>query len=153
MNKMNKKLQRSRYHKIVSGVCGGIGQYFDVDPIVIRFAFIALLLAGGSSLVIYFILLIIMPKEPFLATSSEGHNAPETGSFEDFQQKDLEDTETDNSNRTVFGLLLISGGALLLLNNLVKAFNLEKLWPAILVIIGLGLLFQNKNKDNQNNNI
>ena len=149
---MNKKLQRSRNHRIMSGVCGGLGEYFDIDPIIFRFGFVALLLAGGSSIIIYLILLIVVPKEPLVINANYNENSASSGTFDNFQQQDLGKTDdADNSNRTIFGLILICGGAFLLLNNLVKAFNIEKLWPAILVIIGLGLLFQKPKKDNNPN--
>jgi hypothetical protein len=111
-----------------------------------------LLLAGGGGFFIYLILLVVIPKAPF---EFDNNNAQQTvntdNGFNSFQQADLGDSETPDSSRTFFGLILISGGALLLLNNLVKAFNIEKLWPAILVIMGLGLIFQ-KNKNNKDNN-
>jgi phage shock protein C len=69
--------------------------------------------------------------------------------FDNFQQHDLPITDTENSNKTIFGLLLISAGALMLLNNLVPMINLKKMWPAILIIIGLGLIFQKSKKENK----
>ncbi len=147
---MGKKLQRSRNHKIVSGICGGLGEYFDVDPIIFRFAFVALLLAGGSSIIIYLILLMVVPKAPIIINMEDKDSS--LGGFDNFQQKDLgNEDDLESGNRTIFGLILISGGAFLLLNNLVKAFNIEKLWPAIIVIIGLGLLFQKPKKDDNQN--
>lgn len=146
---MSKKFQRTRNEKVISGVCGGLGNYFEVDPIIFRFAFIALLLAGGSSIFIYIILVIVIPKEPYILQSQGASNA---STFDNFQQEDLSGKESENSNRTVFGLLLISGGALMLLYNIMPYFKLEKLWPVILVIMGLGLLFQKKNTNQTNNN-
>jgi len=143
---MDKKFERSIDKKIIFGVCGGLGKYFSIDPIIFRFAFVALLLAGGSSLIIYFILLIIMPKEPRFVVATVQENA---NSFETFQQDDLKTDTTSASsekNSLLFGLSLISIGVMLLLNNLVPYFKIGKLWPAILVIIGLGLLFKGKTK-------
>jgi len=143
---MDKKFERSINNKIIFGVCGGLGKYFSTDPIIFRFAFVALLLAGGSSLIIYFILLIIMPKEPRFVVADVQENA---NSFETVQQDDLKTDTTSAStekNSLLFGLSLISIGVMLLLNNLVPYFKIGKLWPAILVIIGLGLLFKGKTK-------
>lgn len=149
---MNKKLNRSRKNSVISGVCGGLGEYFNVDPILFRFAFLALLLAGGGGFFIYIIFLVVIPKAPFEFDNPINHTTPNNESgFASFQQADLGANETDNTSRTVFGLILISSGALLLLNNLVKAFNIEKLWPAIIVIMGLGLLFQKNNNKKDNN--
>jgi len=51
---------------VISGVCSGLGKYFEIDPIIFRFGFVALLFAGGSSIIIYLVLLIVIPKEPLL---------------------------------------------------------------------------------------
>lgn len=60
----NKKLYRSQHDRMIGGVCGGIAEYFDIDPTIIRLAFLLLLIMGGNGLLIYIILLIIMPIAP-----------------------------------------------------------------------------------------
>lgn len=150
---MNNKLFRSRKNKVISGVCSGLGSYFRIDPIIFRFGFVALLLAGGSSIIIYLILLVVIPKEPLDVNTDINNSQASSGSFDAFQQQDLSRDENENSSKTIFGLLLISGGALMLLSNLVPLFNLQKLWPAILIIIGLGLLFQKSKKGNTTDNL
>lgn len=140
---MGSKLFRSREDNVIGGVCGGLGKYFDINPIIFRFAFVALMLAGGSSVIIYVLLLIIIPKEPLQVYNDTNVN----NSFDEFQQKDLLANETDNGTKTIFGLILISSGALLLLNNIIPMINLKKIWPAILIIIGMGLLFQKNKKE------
>ena len=47
----------------VCGVCGGIAEYFDVDPTIVRVAAAVLILAGGLSLWVYIIAALIMPKK------------------------------------------------------------------------------------------
>lgn len=59
-----KKLYRSRNDKIIAGICGGIGKYLDIDPIIIRLIFIILLLTIGSGILIYLIAWILIPLEP-----------------------------------------------------------------------------------------
>lgn len=61
---MKKRLYKSDKDKKVCGVCGGIANYFDVDPTVIRLAWIKFTLAGGSGLIAYIIAAIIMPEDP-----------------------------------------------------------------------------------------
>ena len=59
----NKKLARSRTNRMLGGVCGGLGEYFNIDPTVIRIAFVALILLGmGSPMLGYILLWIIMPR-------------------------------------------------------------------------------------------
>jgi len=60
---MKKRLYKSSTDKKVCGVCGGIANYFDVDPTVIRLIWVIFTLAGGSGLIAYIIATIIMPDE------------------------------------------------------------------------------------------
>lgn len=60
---MKKRLYKSRTDKKVCGVCGGIANYFDVDPTVIRLIWVIFTLVGGSGLIAYIIAAIIMPDE------------------------------------------------------------------------------------------
>jgi phage shock protein C len=58
-----KKLYRSKNNKIIAGVCGGIGEYFNIDPTIIRLLWLLISITGGG-LVAYIIAWIIIPKEP-----------------------------------------------------------------------------------------
>lgn len=60
---MKKRLYKSSTDKKVCGVCGGIANYFDVDPTVIRLIWGIFTLVGGSGLIAYIIAAIIMPDE------------------------------------------------------------------------------------------
>lgn len=60
---MKKRLYKSSTDKKVCGVCGGIANYFDVDPTVIRLIWVIFTLMGGSGLIAYIIAAIIMPDE------------------------------------------------------------------------------------------
>lgn len=58
-----KKLMRSSKDKVIAGVCGGLGEYFGVDPLVVRILFIAAFIFMGSTFWIYLILWLIMPVD------------------------------------------------------------------------------------------
>jgi phage shock protein C len=59
-----KRLYRSESDRIIAGVCGGLGEYFNVDPVIFRVIFVILLLPGGfPGFVPYVILWIIVPTE------------------------------------------------------------------------------------------
>ena len=62
MTYMNKKLYRSNTNKMICGVCGGIGEYFDVDPTIIRLLW-AVLACSGTGIVVYLIAAIIIPLD------------------------------------------------------------------------------------------
>jgi len=58
-----KRLYRSKNNKIVAGVCAGIGEYFEVDPVLIRLLWVIFVLMGGSGILAYIIAWIIIPEE------------------------------------------------------------------------------------------
>ena len=58
-----KKLFRARDNRMVCGVCGGIGNYFNVDPTLIRLVWVLASFFGGSGLLVYIIAAIIIPEE------------------------------------------------------------------------------------------
>lgn len=61
---VNKRLYRTPNEKIIGGVCGGIAKYFDLDPTLVRAAYVVLSLCTAfSGVLAYIILLIIMPIE------------------------------------------------------------------------------------------
>ena len=59
-----KQLYKSNTNKKVAGVCGGIGEYFDIDPTLVRLGFVALSFLAGGGLAVYIIAAIIMPDRP-----------------------------------------------------------------------------------------
>ena len=63
---MDKKLYKSNVNRMVNGVCGGIAEYFDVDPTLIRLAWVVFCAMGGSGLIAYIIAAIIIPRNPEL---------------------------------------------------------------------------------------
>lgn len=58
----NKKLYRSSTNYKLGGVCGGIGEYFNIDPTLIRLAWILFSVMGGAGVLAYIIAALVMPK-------------------------------------------------------------------------------------------
>ena len=56
-----RRLTRSRDDKFVGGVAGGLGAYFDVDPVLVRVGFAISTLFSGAGLVAYLVLLVVLP--------------------------------------------------------------------------------------------
>lgn len=61
---MKKRLQRSRTEKMIGGVCGGLAEYFDVDPTIVRVIWVIITLMAGFGVLAYLILWVIIPQEP-----------------------------------------------------------------------------------------
>ncbi len=66
---MEKKLYRSRTDRKLVGVCGGLGQYFDIDSTIVRIVFVALLFCGTLGFWLYIAMAIIVPEEPDSASA------------------------------------------------------------------------------------
>jgi phage shock protein C len=60
---MAKRLHRSRTEKMIAGVCGGLGEYLDMDPTVVRLIFVAIVLLAGTGILAYLILWVVMPLD------------------------------------------------------------------------------------------
>jgi len=76
---MQPRLMRSRTEVIVAGVCGGLAEYFAIDPVIVRLIFVLVTLTSGLGLVIYPILWMVMPKAGTAGSSAElfPHDAEE----------------------------------------------------------------------------
>lgn len=62
---MEKRLYRSRNDRMIAGVCGGLAEYFSIDPVLVRIIAAILLLPGGfPGLLPYLILWIVVPEKP-----------------------------------------------------------------------------------------
>ncbi|MBU5452667.1 PspC domain-containing protein [Pseudoflavonifractor sp. MSJ-30] len=59
---MNKKLYKSNTNKMICGVCGGLGEFFGIDPTIIRLIWAILALLGGTGIVAYLIAAVIIPN-------------------------------------------------------------------------------------------
>lgn len=66
MNTEHKKLYRSNTNKVVAGVCGGLGEYFDTDPVVIRLFWLLMVIFSGvfPGLVAYGFAILLIPRRP-----------------------------------------------------------------------------------------
>ena len=75
---LKKRLYRSKDERMLAGVCGGIGEYLEVDPTLIRLAAVLLAFAGGPGFIAYIVLWLIVPERPV-----EDMFAPDTPSYDE----------------------------------------------------------------------
>ena len=77
-----KKLYKSNKNKMIDGVCGGIGEYFNIDPTLVRLGFVLLGICAGGGFLAYIIALVIIPRAPEdsepQATPSQEHQGTDT---------------------------------------------------------------------------
>ena len=114
-------VRRSRSERVVAGVCGGIGRYLGIDPVLLRIAFIILALANGLGLIAYVVAWVAIPEEragqPVAAVRAPKQ---ETG-------------------RLVLGGALVVLGLVLLLDRLAPDLD-ELFWPVAVVAVGIAVM-------------
>ena len=72
-----KKLYRSRDERMIAGVCGGVAEYFDIDPTLVRLLFVLATFWGGPGLLAYIIMLVVVPEEPLASETVVDASAEE----------------------------------------------------------------------------
>jgi phage shock protein C len=114
-------VRRSRGERVIAGVCGGIGRYLGVDPVLLRIAFIVLALANGLGVIAYVVAWVAIPEErPGQPLAAAPEPRRETG-------------------RLVLGGSLVVLGLVLLVDRL--APNLDELfWPVAVVAVGVAVM-------------
>ena len=141
----SKKLYRSRKDKMLGGVAGGIAEYFDVDPTIVRIIFVVALFIGGGGFIAYLIMWIVVPEEPFVivtpdASASQAATGETTG-----PDPQVAYQSRHHHRGSLGGIILIVIGVLFLLDNFFPRFDFGDFWPLILIAIGAGLLLRSKN--------
>ena len=63
---MERRLYKSNTNKMLDGVCGGIAEYFDIDPSLGRLAWVLFCALGGSGILAYIVAAIIIPRSPIV---------------------------------------------------------------------------------------
>ncbi|WP_207706879.1 PspC domain-containing protein [Alkaliphilus pronyensis] len=144
---MGKRLYLSR-DKQLAGVCGGIAEYINVDPTIVRLLWVIFTLTGGVGLIVYIIAAIIMSERPKSNSNSidvEYEEVDTTNSYNDNEgaNEPLKDEKSrSDNNNFIIGLGLIIAGGIMFSRNIFGFhwINLKVFWPAVLIAIGLYVL-------------
>jgi phage shock protein C len=149
---MIKKLYRSRRDKIIGGVCGGLGKYFEIDPVLIRILFVLLTFFELSGLFIYIVLLIVIPQEPINPDEIEIKDFKDIPTNKPVNYPEKDPTQVGKTKK-IFGIILLVIGTLLLLENFINILEFEIVAPLILILVGIYLIYDSfKNKGVKNEN-
>ena len=131
MNTYN-RLYRSTSDKVIGGVAGGLGDYLNIDPVIVRIIFVLLAIFGGSGVLIYIILWIVIPEKSFRF----GEVQPDPQ--EEQEMQGMVDEQKKSSSSLIAGLILIAFGLLFLVDRLMPMYHIWDFWP--LLLIGAGIL-------------
>jgi phage shock protein C len=136
----SKRLYRNRTDKVIAGVASGLGDYFLMDPILIRLLFVILTLAGGGGVLIYIIMWIVTPEKPLILQEPLKQEPMETQPYPTSDPKNPGMPQQKKKGSLVGGLVLITLGVLFLADSFFENVDFGDLWPLLLVAIGVGLL-------------
>lgn len=135
---MEKRLYRSKRDFLIAGVCGGLAEYFNVDSVVVRLIFVALMVTGGVGLGAYIILWIVVPEEGKQKTIADN--------VKQKVKDELKEEKAEKKPNTTLALVLIALGFLFLLDSF-DLLIVDKLWPLILVVVGFAILLKGTNNE------
>lgn len=144
---MERRLYRSSQNKVLAGVCGGLGEYFGVDPVIVRLLVVVFTLMGGAGLIAYIIAAIIIPSRDLgnISGAYQQTYGNEAGSESNYERYSPESYEKDNRNTVlVLGLALIVIGGLIAFRYFVPWVPRELIFAAILVVIGAYIILKRK---------
>ncbi|RZL49793.1 MAG: PspC domain-containing protein [Pedobacter sp.] len=176
---MEKRLHRNEHDRVVAGVASGLAEYMQVDITIVRLLFVlsTVFLAGGG-LLVYVVMWIVVPVNndpiaklrkfneqfqkqsapfsgPFNApqnTAETKWNTPNTDFNTTNDMNSFQKPQTNDTGRTIGGLILLVLGVYFLLRQLdilphwFNIWQIYKLWPLALVAIGISLIFRNQRK-------
>jgi phage shock protein C len=124
---------------MVAGVAGGIAEYFRIDPTLVRLAWaLAIFGSGGAALIAYIAAAIIIPQDS--TTSDDGAHANTEVDI------DRQTSHPEQSNK-LWGILLIVIGASLLARNFLRWLDFDKLWPGVLILLGVLIFISGRGGD------
>jgi phage shock protein C len=143
------RLYRDTKNQVIGGVCAGLGNYLNTDPLLFRIIFVLLALFGGGGLIIYVLLWIFLTEDPsntiYEAKSNE--NEPDEAGQQSPNRSD------QSKGSMIAGLILIGVGAIFLVDRFVPHIYFDDLWPLLLIIAGVVIISNyfktEKNKNNE----
>lgn len=165
---MAKRLYRASEEKsMIGGVCAGIAEYFDIDPTLVRLAFLFIVLARGAGLLAYIIAWVVIPQKPAHVEENKPNNESNFKSKEETEKKDNskeanykeyrdnseneKKTKKSNSkkrknseNKKLLGVILIAIGGIFLVDIWIPHFYWGRIWPVLIIGLGLSILIKDK---------
>lgn len=145
----NKKLERNPMNKVVGGVCSGLADYFNLDVALVRVAFVIATLFASFGFWLYIILWIVLPENKLDINFQTPPNNETHQPSDDTRQ--TEESPRSKKMSTLFaGIFIILIGLIFLINNFVPIAWVWKLWPLVLVVIGVVMIVNASKKGADN---
>ena len=129
----NKKLRRNPMNRVIGGVCSGLADFLGVDVALMRIAFVIAFLFASFGFWLYIILWIVLPENGQQSFGQSQGQSP--------QSESVSVSKSESKVKSIFaGAFIILIGLLFLVNNFIPINWVWKLWPLILVAIGIVMI-------------
>lgn len=137
----NKKFERSSTNRVIGGVCAGLADYLNIDVALMRVLFVVAALCGSFGFWLYVILWIVAPSQKVLNYNNIYQEEPTV---------DITPEERQNSHKgaMTFSIILICIGLLALIDNFTYIGWIWKLWPVILIALGVVIIINTQKNQN-----
>jgi len=148
---MEKRLYRLPRNKMIGGVCTGLGEYFSIDPVLVRLVFIILAFQQGIGILAYIILWIVVPVHPEAVTAAAPTAASGDAEAGGIPPQSGEESDTGRSpgrGTLIGGVVLIVIGLLFLFDNFFPGISFADFWPLLLIAVGTGMLWNSWPRQN-----
>ena len=138
-------LEKSASDKVLAGVAGGMAEYMNIDPVLVRVGWVVLCFAtAGLAFVVYIVMALVMPKEGSANGDAHGVVTENLGGMAEdateFGQRMLERKDRTR-NWLALGLIVIGTVALLANLGVFSFINWGLIWPVALIAVGGAFLF------------
>ncbi len=154
---MPRKLYRSRTDSVIGGVCGGLAEYFSIDPVIVRVVTAVSIFFGGFGLIAYLILWLVVPLQGSEAAqprdtiqanvneikeTAEGIGQEVRETFSRAERDPETAARISSRRRTWLGIGLVAVGGVILVSNILpwNWLTWGVAWPAVVIVIGIIVL-------------
>jgi phage shock protein PspC (stress-responsive transcriptional regulator) len=150
ISSMAKELYRSRKHKVLGGVCGGIAEYSNIDPVIVRILCILLcIFSGGLGIIAYLICWLIIPLEPEEAVDVSAREVKEAQGTKMESEGEVKNTEAQGTKMEsekgekgeggllVIGFFFVCLGFLWIIG---ERFHIDSIGGMAAILVGLTIV-------------
>lgn len=138
----NKRFERSATKKVIGGVCAGLADYLNMDVTLVRVLFVVAALCGSFGFWLYIILWIVAPSQKVIGFNSQNDE------LVDISMNEEDDKKGFQKGAVVTAIILIGIGLLALIDNFMPIDWIWKLWPVILIALGIVIIMNTQKKQN-----
>ena len=147
----NRRLSRNSMNRVIGGVCSGLAEFFGLDVALVRIAFVIAFLFASFGFWLYIILWIVLPVQGQQTTVNSQQstvngqqstvNSQQSESVSESESESESVSKPESTVKSIFaGSFIILIGMLFLVNNFIPISWIWKLWPLILVAIGVVMI-------------